>query len=1016
MLISRVELENIKSYETGDFEFSPGVTAISGPNGAGKTTILEAIAWALFDHLPYKKEDFLRRGAKKGAVRVTFVSSIDGREYTVYRDTGSGYYIYDPITKMRLVEQKSQVSGWIKQHLGVEPGVDLKSLFTSTIGVPQGTFAVDFADQPARRKVSFDKVLRVDEYQRSSEDLRSIVRLVETREYETREEIARVEVELAALEGLVSENVRFESLRTQLETDLAVAESQREMIRADLFTQDQLKKDIERLTGEFSALSSRLEEIAARRENLRKDVDRARRAQEAVEASTSGYESYNDSTRRITELEPRLRERDIIKKELSEKEREGYQIEASLQGTRDNLKQIEADKTEIERLRPLIGEQERLETRRSDVQKLLGHLGALEERYQAGEKELQTLRKEFAGISRQIDEAEKLRESAESVPLLEKKRVSSEVELREMRVALERLGERKREYNRLRDVISRFEGEIHTLEREIDLGGDAEKQAEKLPQLEADSQTVTEEVAAVKEIIKREKEILSQVKDGLCPLLAQRCLNMREGEGLDQYFKVQVGSALDRLAAIEVKKKAVLSQLAEARKALKIASALDSKRVQLGRIREDLEINRRDAARIEGEIKDSKVSEGIVGKLEEALNLVNDQLIQAQEARGKYEAVGPLRERLDRLKIEGTERRNAQTEIKARIDSHSGLTTEMVTLEVELRKLDDPRGRVRMLNHAIEKEKEVRSLLEDYENKSRSLELIVTELKGRIEEFQGLDDAIFSERERRAASERDYLTYIENQPISALLIPREAELAEVDEKLETFRAELEKVNEELELKRSKYNYEKHLALAVDLEQLINRVASISTELKSVLSRLEELKIEIDRLKEVRDRMESLLVRSEQSKQLLSISEFIRDILRKAGPFITEAHLQSISIEANQLYREITGNPMVSLRWDMGYEVVQEEDGHERSFASLSGGEQMAAALSIRLALLKELSDMRVAFFDEPTTNMDEERRRNLAQQIGRIKDFDQLFVISHDDAFEGFTDRVVSVRGTSDGA
>jgi DNA repair protein SbcC/Rad50 len=147
-----------------------------------------------------------------------------------------------------------------------------------------------------------------------------------------------------------------------------------------------------------------------------------------------------------------------------------------------------------------------------------------------------------------------------------------------------------------------------------------------------------------------------------------------------------------------------------------------------------------------------------------------------------------------------------------------------------------------------------------------------------------------------------------------------------------------------------------------------------------------------------------------------LSEFIRDLLRKAGPFITEAHLQSISMEANQLYRDITGNPMVSLRWDMGYEIMLEEDGHERSFASLSGGEQMAAALSVRLALLKELSDLRIAFFDEPTTNMDEERRRNLAQQIGRIKDFDQLFVISHDDAFEGFTDRVVSVKGSAGGA
>jgi exonuclease SbcC len=78
--------------------------------------------------------------------------------------------------------------------------------------------------------------------------------------------------------------------------------------------------------------------------------------------------------------------------------------------------------------------------------------------------------------------------------------------------------------------------------------------------------------------------------------------------------------------------------------------------------------------------------------------------------------------------------------------------------------------------------------------------------------------------------------------------------------------------------------------------------------------------------------------------------------------------------------------------------------------SLSGGEQMAAALSVRLALLKQLSDIRVAFFDEPTTNMDAERRENLAQQISQIKHFDQLFVISHDDTFEGVMDHEIRVE------
>jgi exonuclease SbcC len=58
-----------------------------------------------------------------------------------------------------------------------------------------------------------------------------------------------------------------------------------------------------------------------------------------------------------------------------------------------------------------------------------------------------------------------------------------------------------------------------------------------------------------------------------------------------------------------------------------------------------------------------------------------------------------------------------------------------------------------------------------------------------------------------------------------------------------------------------------------------------------------------------------------------------------------------------------------------------------------------------------LSDVRVAFFDEPTTNLDRERRERLAQQIGQIRNFDQLFVISHDDTFEENVDYNIQVNG-----
>jgi exonuclease SbcC len=73
---------------------------------------------------------------------------------------------------------------------------------------------------------------------------------------------------------------------------------------------------------------------------------------------------------------------------------------------------------------------------------------------------------------------------------------------------------------------------------------------------------------------------------------------------------------------------------------------------------------------------------------------------------------------------------------------------------------------------------------------------------------------------------------------------------------------------------------------------------------------------------------------------------------------------------------------------------------------------MAAALSVRLALLRELSAIDVAFFDEPTSNLDDTRRDNLAEQILSVRNtgFSQLFVISHDDTFEQVTNHIVRVR------
>ncbi|MYH62614.1 MAG: SMC family ATPase, partial [Caldilineaceae bacterium SB0675_bin_29] len=140
MLIRSLTLENVKSYERAKVEFSPGTNAIVGPNGAGKTSILEAIGFALFDHLPYSRPDFVRAGQRTASVAVDFVSDYDERAYQVIRSCGSSsaYTIMDPELAIRICEGKAEVKHFLRLHLGIQQDTEPQELFRNAVGVPQG--------------------------------------------------------------------------------------------------------------------------------------------------------------------------------------------------------------------------------------------------------------------------------------------------------------------------------------------------------------------------------------------------------------------------------------------------------------------------------------------------------------------------------------------------------------------------------------------------------------------------------------------------------------------------------------------------------------------------------------------------------------------------------------------------------------------------------------------------------------------------------------------------------------
>ncbi len=1008
MHVTRVELENIKVYERGEYKFERGTTAIVGENGAGKTTILEAIAWALFDTLEYSKDDFLRRGAKKGSVRVTFEGA-DGREYTVYRDTGQGYYVFDP-TLGKVAEKKADVKKFLDQCLGIEPGTDLKALFRSAIGVPQGFFTTDFLRTPTERKTAFDRLLKVEEYRESAQRLGETITLIRERVTNARERIGRAEGQLARYDGTVAEHKEAEARVGELNTSLVELRQEAEARARTVGELDAA----ERRVGEARAQADRSEverAAAARRlEDLENELKTARQASERQRATETDYRAHLEALETLRALEAERAERERLRGEANEVARLVVAAEKDVRRLDEAVERARQARAALVELEAEITTQEELERERERLRDLYARAVAAREQLARLERELDGLRKQHAETTRRVRAAEGARGAQEKVEGLEIERGGVEAHLSRVEKALndqKHLANGRRE--QLRE-IERLRRNVAALEREAREFEAVAAQAGRAVELEARERELTQAAAQLRASIAHDERIRAEVKGGLCPVLGERCTSFSEGRTFETYFGDHLKANRTQLATIEKEAAGVVRKLNVAREAEKNQTRFETTRTRLVEERELLSEREHTLAAVDSQMsKLAEASEPLKDKLQSELMGIDAVLKSAREEALRYAELEPLRARLKEIEEEGKSKREARDEIAAAANAGEGLAGDIKEVERRLLALNDPRGRATGLRAEAVREEALQLEAQGARDALGSL----NEQRGALDEqlkrygdFELKWSQITARREEPAGAYREYL---ERASLAATRPARARDVQTATGKADDARQEAERARQEHESALSSYDRERHSQERGLLEMARVRLATVSTQLDAARSVQAKLGAEIAALDEVRVALREEFRAKERLEELQEATDFVRDILKQAGPLVTESYLYNISIEANQFFREITGEGGRALRWSKDYDIILEEGGHDRPFAVLSGGEQMVAALSVRLALLKQLSDIRIAFFDEPTVNMDTERRERLAQQLGQVRHFDQLFVISHDDAFEETVDHVIPV-------
>ncbi len=961
-------------------DFGPGVVAICGPNGAGKTTILEAIAWALFDHLDYNRDDFIKRGAKRGQVAVSFLSNLDQREYIVHRDTGGGFFVYDPVTKTRLVEQKNQVVRWLQQHIGVEPGTELSALFKSTIGVPQGTFTYDFTLAPAKRKLAFDQILKVEEYREASDNLRDTLRHIEGRITEFDRQLAEVEGELKSYDETAAQHQEMAARLHSLEAEESAAAVERDRAAREAAELDNIQRQAETQRGAVERLRMKLEIMRATLSSAREAAEQARAAAAIVEAARVGHENYLAAARRLTELERQREARDEVRAKATKVERELIAARVQEERSREKLAEIAQAREEVTGLAAKVIEQGAIETQIASLREGRGEAQSLQRSITSLDGELEKLRQRYSKLSRQVEAAEAQREQAERADALEDERMMLDSEIAQKELSLNNYKVKREHLENLRGEFRRLTTEGEKSAREVTKLESLASVAAKLIEIEAWQQNETERLARLRAEVARDAEMLAGLESGgICPLLTEKCLNLKPGESLDHRFLSGLEARRGEIGQLEVAIKALVVEVKETRAAAAEAARLPKLHEEAARIARELTAQQAKVAKLEDETAlGSAVTDGEIKELKNKRVTVEASLRDAREAQRIYSKAEVLRQEMGEIKREGETKKREREDLTARTAKLSEIETQLAEAEKSLRALGDPRGRAAALDGLIKREAEWQREAEKAQHNAGEITESLDKLNAELLAYGLLDADISAANAARAANERDHHAFIAHENTAVTVAARESEVVSIAAEIEQGEAALTAALDELRTLESRYDAERHRRAQSALIQWRERVTQIATQLEHTREQFNRLQTQLDHLNTVREQRREQLAAKEKTMRLRETADFIRDILQKAAPFITESYLFSISIEANQLFREITGRYDVTLRWNTDYEITLEEEGRERPFANLSGGEQMAAALAVRLALLKELSEVNLAFFDEPTTNMDEERRRNLA--------------------------------------
>lgn len=1004
MKILSLSLENIKSYVRETITFYDGVNFISGPNGAGKSTIIESIGYALFDSNPFSAiRHFIREGEKSGTISVVFEGG-DERLYRVERrlrqPSGGSWTIYDMETETELPELhgSQDVKRWLAENLGITGDLDSAMLFEDVIGVSQGKFTTPFLERGIRRKDIFNAILQLETYRQAFEKSSKLTGVLGQRVTEIKGERSRLMDKAEDLEQCRSDHFEAQRKIQDLTAETAQLNLRLSEVEQGIFFQESKKEQLELQEKKLQEAGIRLENLQSNEVRIKNELAAAKTAGEKLAAAEIGYNEYLRLQNETKNLETMRRERDGFKERSQSILNSISALEAEIRSDEETrtrqIAQFEAEKEEL-----------------LNTGKETAHQKEVLEKRLKVKKEQWLDYEEYKSPLLQLENA--LHKFKTGAPLC-----------------------RNLEQSRL-GVIE----EIKRLEQDLAGFEHLKNQVREAHLLENEAAEVMEELGTVKARLKTLNENLLDAAGGLCPFLQTACSNI-EGS-LEDYFIKEIELLAPVLKELQARKEQLDVKLQEIRRAQQEIQVLQVKREQhhslkarelelgqeLIKAREDLSTHLNPAL-----IKEVTDGLGSIQRLLVSLEDFNETKNQLEKERRYLERLcaeyisayqehpGLISPEYDKAAfllaslIENLKNVAISATGPVERSVQQAFEEEGQKIAVLEAKVTDLRERYKKTCNALAELKNGMAISIKKE-KLQNLQNSALELKMNLDVYEGLDSRLLQVRSLLLKTEHDYRQFLQNREQAE----KEKILAE---ELKILICEKEKMHQEVTCLqdlinniRREYQPEELARLRTDRDKLKEDQGRLNAELAVVTRELERFLKLIAEKEKVLQQVHSLEEKINELEKAQILLNQMRGVLNESGDKMAQVYRDFLGREADLLYQQVAKDN-VHLSWGDDYEIIIKDivDGkeRERNFSQLSGGEKMTAALAVRLALLKYLSALGIGFFDEPTANLDDRRRTNLARIIPEItRNFRQVFVISHDDTFDAITENVIIIKKES---